>query len=260
MNVVDQIDRFNKLLSSTKGRDKFSKLMQYGSKILQQHYVNQIEYASDDSKQDYVSLLQKATAFDGGIATARKVMRFFNFLIGYIAFFKFLGSKKQNLDSIIDMTSKLGYSNYFLLDSFGWFAKLKIFTTTPLENVDSFSFYGIANSNHSVTYGTYAAKSWLIGIIFGLVFQIRKLMKSLSEELKLLEQKHKLSDSSLSIQEVNATLNVLYKERMVCYRTMISLFCDLFPALNNAKYAEFSKGTLGLLGSIAALIGVYECW
>ena len=47
---------------------------------------------------------------------------------------------------------------------------------------------------------------------------------------------------------------------MVCYRTLISLFCDLFPALNNSKIAEFSRGTLGLLGTIAALIGVYDCW
>ena len=140
--------------------------------------MNKIEYSTDETSiSDYKSLLEKATSFDGGMATARKVMRFFNFLIGYVAFFKFLKSKKQNLDDIIDMTSKIGYSNYFLLDSFNWFAKLKIFTTTPLEKVDSVSFYGICNSNHAATYGTYASKSWLIGIVFGIIFQIRKLMK-----------------------------------------------------------------------------------
>jgi hypothetical protein len=82
----------------------------------------------------------------------------------------------------------------------------------------------------------------------------------LSEELKLLEQKHKLSDVSPSIQEVKVKLDQLYKERMACYRTLVSLSCDLVVSLNNTKWMEFSKGTVGLLGTIAGLIGIYDCW
>jgi hypothetical protein len=111
------------------------------------------------------------------MGTARKVMRFFNFIGGYLSFLKFLQQKSKPVDQILDTTSKLFYSNYFLLDNISWFAKTNLLSTVPLDKAEEFSIARVFNNNHAAEYATLGAKSWVVGIVFGLLYQFSTLSK-----------------------------------------------------------------------------------
>lgn len=230
---MDQLERFNKLLSSTKGRDKVTKLLQSFSKLSSHYFQSLVDSTTDSQlKNEYIISVTKANSFDGGIASARKVTRFFNFINGYISLVKFLAQKNPTWEGYVGVLSQLCYSQYFTYDSLSWFAKLKILSNEKPNGGMSLSNY--FNNSLAEDYAINSSKFWLFAIIFSWVLAVRKLMKAIQEKNEG--------------EKFSATL------------TIITLSCDAICALSSSQIYPVSKRTFGTLAAISSAIGIYENW
>ena len=154
--MLKNVESFNLLLSSTKGREKFTKCLQSMTKMTIQIYMNTSNISKDSNQ-----IIKKLTYFDKGLSSTRKILRFFNFLIGFsnnlffnilAGFIDFYKKNEKLLDDYIEVLSKICFSCYFLLDNISWFAKINVLSdkTTP-DGILSRLF----NNNLIENYGDY---------------------------------------------------------------------------------------------------------
>ena len=80
--VLVTIDKFLKLLNNSNGRDKCTKVLQYSTRI-----VDDVLSSQTTPNKEAIKRVQ---AFGTGIATARKVFRFWKPLVGYLALLRFI--------------------------------------------------------------------------------------------------------------------------------------------------------------------------
>lgn len=234
---MDQLEKFNKLLNGTKQRDKVTKLLQSFSKIAADYYQGLADVTTDSKlKNEYIISVSKANSFDGGIGSARKVSRFFNFIANYIELYKFIQQKDQNLESYVKALSSLCYSQYFFYDSLSWFAKLKLLSNE--KPTAGFSFTNYYNNSFADEYSVNSSRFWLFAIFFSMILSIQKLLKALNEKDEK-EKKNQIVSSALSIT---------------------TLSCDAVCALHSSQFYTVSKSTFGILSLISASIGIYESW
>jgi hypothetical protein len=216
---VSQLERFNKLLASTKGRDRVTKLLQSGSKMYAHSLESSLVSLPEPTRAETALLLSKCTAFDGSLTSARKVFRLGTFLSGIVAIYNIF-KKDLQMEQYLDLTSKLGIASYQFLDGLNWMAKIKI-----LSNTDS-----LLSNGREEQYGTLSNQMWFVGIVANLIQVVQQIKSSEGE-----------------------------KRNMLILQA-IGLICDALCALNGAKHVILSKGTVGTLSVVSALVGIYETY
>ena len=238
--AINFINQFQTLTNSGLGRDKATKILQYGCKIIEA-IIDQSANPSDH--KDFILRLQRTSA---GLATARRVMRFWKPFQGYVALLQFIegliGGKKQTVVGIFDLVSKLCMAHYFLMDHLTWASREKVLSDMPLELAQkSQSFFATTfNNNKNADYSRASNNFWLYGVIFSIIAHVLRYSEYLSKEKKEID-----------------FVNDVAQQKML--RTFIALLCDLGTA-GILSYKLDYKGSLGFFGVASSVISIYDSW
>ncbi|EFC49520.1 predicted protein [Naegleria gruberi] len=242
-SAINFINQFQTLTNSGLGRDKATKIIQYGCKI-----IEEILEKSASPANDYKDLIVRVQRTSAGLATARRVMRFWKPFQGYVALLQFIESlingKKQTVIGIFELVSKLCMAHYFLMDHLTWLSKEKILSELPLELAEkSQSFIATTfNNNKNADYSRSSSNFWFYGVVFALVAHVLKYSEYLTKEKK----------------EFDITRDV---NQQKMFRTFIALVCDLGTAAILAKKISYqNKAALGVFGVASSLISIYDNW
>jgi len=238
----NEIEKFTRVLETTNGRDKVTKALQYGSKILCYYYSSFLDgNTTVELKKTLTETLNNWNHFDEAVGNGRKVMRFFTFLNGYLALMEAINTgKKGSLILWLDSISKMSLGMYGFYDNLSFLSKL---IGSNDKKASSFlSMSCILNKNRVEEYNLRGNHFWILGIAFGLVSSVQKLLETIEQE-KTASEKEPFE-----------------KKRKQLTLQVFALILDLFTALSLAKYVDFNKGVQGLLGLVSAGIGIYNIW
>lgn len=282
------VDNLTKLLASTMGRDKASKLLHYGSKVVQHVLEARIERlmacgAPAAAVARYQDWDARVASFEGGVASGRKVMRFGRALPGYtLAFVELYRSLQQARSAtaarlaldVVGFLNKFCMANYFLLDHLNWAARLKLLSNAPLgaaaaaqppaatkqPPAAALSLpQALLNNGRLAQYAQWSAKAWMLGVCMALVTDLHALLL-LSQQEEPLQREARTSTSTETAVRARQQLAQLHVKRREQFLALVANLCDLFTAMALAGLLRLTKGTLGTLGSINALIGIYKLW
>ncbi|KMS64630.1 hypothetical protein BVRB_018300, partial [Beta vulgaris subsp. vulgaris] len=147
--TISQLDAFANLTKTYAGRDKCTKAIQYGSRVLMYLLLK------DDPKN------QLGNRFKGLFAMtrdARKIWRFPNVVTEYKTILTVLDNTKDGtLIQALQILSRAAFAYYWINDSLVFLCKSKFMTRDP------------ANLN------LHAQRGWFFGIFFGLLMQFVQL-------------------------------------------------------------------------------------
>jgi hypothetical protein len=222
---IEAIKEFNTCIASTNGRDKIGKLLQYGAKLM----GGLVESGNLDPE-----LNKNLQAFEGSLSAGRRYTRFWRYFAGYISFLEFLNKKTKSLEDILDAISKFSYATYFLYDNIFWASSLKILPEST----------GVFSNSLSETYSLRSNKFWLVAVLFEILLETTNLLGL----IEMSQNKRKSEDEK----------KIIIEKKNTKILKLVSCLCDFGCALSASKYWNASRTTLGLLGTVASIIGVYD--
>ena len=223
------MDKIIVFSNKTEGRDKFCKVLQYGSRMLK------AVLASEDTKTRLQGLFTASR-------DARKMFRLWKSMHEYDAILKLLHNKSMHpFEKFIQLASKTAMFFYWIFDNLG------ILTSVKFLKMNSGKL------------GKSAMTAWFVGIVFSLIYFLRKLYLNLNSENRI---KKSESNPQLAIESKIQ----IKKERQAIVLGIIKNLGDLVPASNGANVPQllfkksFTDKWIGLGGLISALISCYQAW
>jgi len=231
-----QIDlaAFLSILDSTNGRDKVSKIIQYGAKVLAAHLVNN---PANKPFADQLSKLDKATG------SARKLWRLGKHVPFLLKAKDVVVKGSFGPNEFLSLGQNLGMMNYFLFDNIG--------TCIHTYRLPGLIFYmclvwlarvGFLVGLDDQKFAKYSFLGWFAGLVCAIVTDLLALAKYLTA------QNQSQSPEWHQQQRIKFALN------------FIKNFGDLCVAMSGAKLATFSEIFIGIAGSASGWIGLYEAW
>jgi hypothetical protein len=268
VDVLATIDKFLKVLNNSNGRDKCTKVLQYSTRI-----ADDVLSSQESPNKEAIKRIQ---AFGGGIATARKVFRFWKPLVGYLALIRFIQrvgrisgapnkEKPIKLIELLQMLEKLLISNYFLLDHLNWASKIGLLSNEPVKP-DSYELKSLFNNSRTARYGTIGFTFWMYAALCGVAATTLELVDNVNQENVLMEQMTvnlKLSQDDTATKrskELEMQVIQVNKQRNALIRKQIAAICDAGTAASLAGYWQTKNWFVGVMGVTSSLIGVYELW
>ena len=220
---------FNK----AEARDKFSKSVQYLSRLMMFATVN---LNPDISKR--FELLFK------GMADARKLFRLFKWVNEYQKTMEFLDQPPADWDEkdlILNILARVSFSVYWIFDNLFILSKLKVIR----QNTDGFRVA--------------SAFFWWLGLLFNLVIAFLKLSTLKIEENSLIKLSEQNPEKSGALKD---RFSLIKKIRNTQYRAIIKSLGDLITSAAGWGIGEqfgmhFNDAHIGIGGSVSALI---TCW
>ena len=212
------MDSLTVLLKDLGGRDKITKLLQYGGRAVKYYTLNSMPFVSNSCE-----IVEK------NFSMARKVFRLGKFIPEMkkgskaAAGIGTSGSDTKKED-YLKMLAGYAVALWYIGDHMLWIAKLKLFSSvTPHEKF----FKKIAWKFRGIGYSFYFALSYL----------------AISN----------IQDNSMSAGVTNRRDDVANK-LMELKRDMVHRFCMILVALKNGFGFGFTDGATGILGSISSLV------
>mmetsp|Transcript_26678 Transcript_26678/g.29739 ORF Transcript_26678/g.29739 Transcript_26678/m.29739 type:complete len:235 (-) Transcript_26678:169-873(-) len=217
---------FVKLLEITKGRDKFSKLLQYTAWAIRWYLVKY----QPTSKE----LAQRFQNFRMGAGGARKLFRLGRSLVNVqkIRLTIMAASHKQfEVSDALTVLSNTGLAAFFFFDH-----------GVMLSTMKAFDWDKQALKQLS-------ARGWFWGLFFGLCADITGYQKIAEQD-----RAAKLQKNWLRVKELSA-------RRAKMQRQIVARLCDLVAASRASETITFwSEGFVAGCGILSASIGMYELW
>ncbi|KAJ3023177.1 UNVERIFIED_CONTAM: Peroxisomal membrane protein PMP27 [Siphonaria sp. JEL0065] len=225
---LNRQDRIVKFLSTSVGRDRLNRFLQYFARFLVWHL--QRTSASKDA-------VTRAAALMTVIAQTRKIMQTGRQLEFYQA-----GMKALTLsDPILKATTVLKcifMSAWLSYDTCQWIH------TIGLNKFDS-----IKDIN------TNAFKCWLFALVFSLVGDLYKL-KINTRKIEV----EKRNASAGKGEESKKNVKSLNEERGKLWIATVQDAVDLVLPLSGLEYIQVESGIVGLAGAFTSLLGGYSHW
>jgi len=245
-----------KFLNDSNGRDKLSKFIQDGSRLLAWILLR------SDAKN---TTGLKFQGLFGMTRDSRKLVQLFRFL-NELAMLQDLLKSNSNASSstqsveveqALSVVSRIGWMQYWVCDNMVYLQKAK-FTA----NTTDFNYY--------------AMLGWFVALSTGLILSGRQLSRVQQEVLQAVE-KYRIAKSSTSASTPNSDSEVLVAEsrkrmvdamakRVKLVVNMVGNTADLLVASNGVQLPHriiggpFSDGMLGALGCLSASIASYYRW
>ncbi|CCH42675.1 Peroxisomal membrane protein 11B [Wickerhamomyces ciferrii] len=210
-----------KYLDTTAGREKSFRLVQYLVRFLAFH-------AATRGSSELAKLFK---ALQGHAAFIRKGLRFLKPLNHVQDAAKAFDNKLS--DSIIRSTvvlKNLAYVGYLSLDSIAWF-----------------KLAGLVSNKTFPKAPKYANWFWFVGLVAGLVNDLRKISVT-SSKLQSLDEKDSEKSKAIELENYKATKRLVWDS------------FDFFIVLNNLKFLNYDEGAVGLAGTITSIFGVQDTW
>ncbi|ODV97301.1 hypothetical protein PACTADRAFT_32773 [Pachysolen tannophilus NRRL Y-2460] len=223
--------RLKKFLDATAGREKALRLLQYLCRFLS-YYCYQKGF-----NLDTIQLFKK---IQGIITTNRKALRFLKPLNHLTNASKTFDNKL--MDSILRYTAvskDIAYVFYLSLDSINWFKMLGIISHKKFPKNQKYTNW-----------------CWCIGLISGLLNDLRKIQISHEKKVALL----KCEDEKKDEKEVKILLADAIKLGHTAKRRLCWDLLDIFIVLNNLKFLNFDDGAIGGAGVITSILGLQDIW
>jgi len=283
--ILVTLDNLLKLVNNANGRDKATKVLQYSTRI--------VDDAMSSTQNPNLEVIKRVRLFGTGLATARKVMRFWKPLTGYLALIRFIqrlirlsqgsGKEKQlKLIEVLQLIEKVFVANYFLLDHLNWAAKTGLLSNEKLTDGKSsdnslvpsgggYELKSLFNNGKAARYGQIGFTFWMYGVLAGVIATSMELVNSVNREaallsemnanLKELQVSHEESfDANSRAKELEQQMVKLTNERNALIRKEIVGLCDLGTAAALSGHWQAKNWLVGVLGVVSAGIGVYEMW
>jgi hypothetical protein len=231
---MDKVIAFS---NKTEARDKFTKAIQYISKL----------FAWALAEKDK-SLHKKFSDLSSMAKESRKIFRLFRSLQevkNITEKLRDLLIKKHKTPILLEIMSRIGYLIYWVFDNFYLLASVKII-----------------KSNSATHFSKVAHMGWLFGILWAI-------LKNLYELIYLLSNK----DISIGLMYEHSFNNKEYYHRIIREQEILRLLIeilgklgDIIPACSGSgldkKYfrLEFSDGAIGIGGAISSCIAMWGIW
>ena len=224
---MDQLVAFS---NKTDGRDKFCKILQYGSRMLK-------ALTADPKQQERLNGLFIASR------DARKMFRLWKFVHEYQAIGKAISDVSIDLpEMILQILARSTYFIYWIFDN------LQCLSAIKFLKMDA------------VALGKKSNMAWFVAVIFTLISLVRNLSMNYAKEARI---KH---TTDPSLQTTKQTLDNIRKNRKVIMQNLVKNLGDLIPAAAFAgvPLALFKKNIpeawIGFGGLVAGSIAVYQAW
>jgi len=232
--------KFCKFMDGMKGRDKFSKIVQYGSRAIKYHLL------TADPKSDW------GQRFDGlysTTATGRKLFRVLKSLNELETLRTALakGDEGDGVKFYLTILKQLAFVWYWFYDNIGYAVRAKFLKYDKKE-------IGITGS-----YGWTVASlcGWFIAI-----WELRKLHFKIIKTVK----KYKEAAPGKEKDEMKKELLALGTKRVKCFQDIVRYWLDVVVAGSAAELPQAlglatpDDGVIGVMGSLSAGINAYQIW
>jgi len=227
-------------MDGMKGRDKFSKIVQYGSRAIKYHLL------LADPKSDW------GQRFDGlysTTATGRKLFRVaktfneFETLRNALA----KGDEGDQVKFYLTILKQFAFMWYWFYDNIGYFVRAKFLKYDKKE-------VGVVGS-----YG------WTVGSLCGLLIAVLDWQKTHKKLLKKIKA-YKEAAPGKEKEELKKELLSLGSKRSKCGEDIARYWLDVVVAGSAAELPQAlglaapNDGVLGIMGAMSAAINGYQIW
>ncbi|CAD7014113.1 peroxisomal membrane protein 11B [Ceratitis capitata] len=233
------LDALIKLNNQTAGRDKIARLIQYTSRAL---------WDSLESVDASPALADNFKTVEYILSTFRKLLRFGRCVDVFYSSLRTIHHPELTIRVTLTL-SKLSQSLFLLGDHFMWLART-----------------GLVKSINTKSWGKFANKYWLLSIIMNLcrdVYEIFRLMNLHKAGAKSGIIRGNITTSPLSInsrRDFNRlalySYSLMLAHKDVAVDTVKNL-CDLFIPLTGLGYTNLTPRTIGILGAISSVAGLW---
>lgn len=227
---------FNEMTSTYEGRDKLTKLIQFGCKFLGWYHL----VTDPEQSLRFLSISEK-------FRDARSVFRLTKFLFEIKRMQIIYENSEDKFSIIINILSRLFYLFHWLFDN--------MFIIMKLSDTEFPSFTGITRD----ALKKLSRKSWLIGISLFLVYCVKILRKTYTDESDL----KVAAVNKMTVREVKENLQIMTKLRRDYQMNFARVFSDLVVCVNENDLPfkvlgkRINHGVEGTFGMLAALIYLY---
>ncbi|CAG9317210.1 unnamed protein product [Blepharisma stoltei] len=225
------MDKLIAFSNKTEGRDKFCKVVQYGSRMLK------AMLAHPGTKERLQGLF--AASRD-----ARKIFRLWKSVHEYDSMVKLLqNAGLDNTQRALQFLSRLAFFFYWLFDNLAILSQIKFIKRNTPKLTKS------------------AMTCWFIALVFTLINLLRNLAINLSRDAKF-----KLPSTDQNAATTKQTLDALKGARSQIYINLVKTLGDMIPAASGAQVPmkilgkNFSEKWIGFGGLVSALISCYQAW
>ncbi|KAG9246653.1 putative peroxisomal membrane protein PMP27 [Calycina marina] len=219
------VTHYLKFVSTTAGRDKILRTVQYFSRFYAWYLFRTngapSEIAPWEAAKKSFGLIRK------GMRLGKNVE---HFKAASVA------ADSKSLDPIIKYCTvgrQLGYAGYLSLDA-----------------VTFLDVAGIRKSPSTKNLATQAARFWMTGILFSTVSGLYSLYNLRQQEGRVDKKEGEGVVASKRIE----------KEKAAISKQLIQDLCDLVVPATTLGYTNFDDGFVGLAGTVSSLLGVHSQW
>ncbi|KAG7206538.1 hypothetical protein KM043_003881 [Ampulex compressa] len=222
------MDAIIKLNEQTAGRDRIIRLLQYGSRAYWY-------YAQNTSNTRHSAEVLRSLEYTFG--SFRKLLRLGRFLDSFYSALK----TTKHPDIIVRITltiAKISNALFLLADHIIWIGRVGILRV----NVEKWN--KVAN------------RYWLMNIVMNLTRDIYEMVKFIQYHGKGIFQRGANFPEKCNLFQPYGVLAHLKYRKDVTIDTLKNT-CDLFIPLTALGFTNFAPGTIGILGIISSVIGLY---
>jgi len=237
-----------KVLSSTNGRDKVSKLIQYASRTLG-FYLSKSESTKDLSNR--FNNLFKGTASARKLTRLFKSLEFLNNMTTFITknqLFSHFFEGKFDLETIyngirnkdvevLNLLSQFFFALYFYFDHFVWFINI-----------------GFLKRNDVNDFKKKSMKYWFYGLLLAVISDVLVYVRlTKSNEMILNIGRNDPKKKEEMRENIKKKYNIILN--------FVRNLGDICVSSHGAEMVNvLDDGLLGICGSIASVIGFYQAW
>ncbi|CAB4391174.1 unnamed protein product [Rhizophagus irregularis] len=223
------VDRSLKYASTTVGRDKVYRAVQYFARFLA-WYLKRQDYNNKE-------IIQRLSNLKSALGLSRKLMR-----LGKSMEHLQHATKALNVEDefakYVTIGRQLGYAVYLFWDTFSW-----------VHSAGVYKFQQIKRINEN------SCKAWLMGLLFSIIHGLYKLHQINSQRGSLIS-KAKIAETS----ERSKDTATLKKERKAAIRQLIQDVLDCSIPATALGYIHLEDGLVGLTGFITSIMGAQSQW
>lgn len=227
------VSRSVKLWSTTVGRDKTYRLIQYFSRFLAFHLV----------ARGNVDLAARFNALKSALGSGRKMMRLFKPVEHLQAAVKATMAAENPIEQFTTIGRQLSYFGYLSLDMIVWLNAIKFLRLTPekAKKVNQTS-----------------QRFWLTGIAFSIICGLSKTAR-LAQDIQKLKagtsEKAVVDEADRKVQ-----IKTIAKARDATRYQLIIDGLDIWFPITGLELASLNDSTLGIFGVITSIMALRLNW
>ena len=230
--ILPLVDEWIKFTSTTVGRDKMYRLVQYFSKWLA-YTLGQRGYPKDE--------VDRWLRLSSAVGMGRKLFR-----VGKPIDFMQTILKSASLKDDVIRICAIGRSAFLA----GWLT---------LDSMQWLNANGIVKLNDIKWFNQNAARCWLTGLVFAVAADVYRLRNNV-QRLQLLDKAGVKKFDDNQANAVQKERDSLKKEQKKILVELLQDALDVAIPASLLEYVNWGQGTIGLIGTVTSVIGCRNAW